>query len=405
MRLRSWAPTARRNTTSTASFDTEQARIDDTVGRIRTGALQQNLLGDDLASAPQRGWFWQLQELPDAPESRYLFPLLAGNDFQEGLKNFRDLAYLGSTLARWDENMVVYNDMIDAREKAYAERIPRTDELMASGSLDRLLARREAVEGRYNDVINTEDVASLGTPRQREQWSASRPSSRSRRFQRVKRRLPPVKAASHQGRAVLGPQAGFPRPVLPAAARTEVARQRAGRGEHALAEGAAGPHDAPTTTGDFASRIAALQARMGELRGRLVGAGEARARCSPISRCMNSTRRSSAWPTMKCRRASRWHPSTTALPKRHAPLRQRHRLRRRPTRQRPMRQPPPHQEPRSERAASGHAAGRRQRLAGAGSGQCAAGQAHAQGPAAAQGRGPQGRALGLQCRQGDAELP
>ena len=83
-----------------------------------------------------------MQELPDAPESRYLFPILAGNDFQEGLKNFRDLAYLGSTLARWDENMVVYNDMIDAREKAYATRIPRIDELLSSGALDRTHAAR-----------------------------------------------------------------------------------------------------------------------------------------------------------------------------------------------------------------------------------------------------------------------
>ena len=31
--------------------------------------------------------------------------------------------------------MVVYNDMIDAREKAYAERIPRVDALLASDAV------------------------------------------------------------------------------------------------------------------------------------------------------------------------------------------------------------------------------------------------------------------------------
>ncbi len=59
------------------------------------GNLTRELVGGDDVTSPQRGWFWQLQELPDAPESRYLYPVLAGNDFQEGLKNFRDLAYPG----------------------------------------------------------------------------------------------------------------------------------------------------------------------------------------------------------------------------------------------------------------------------------------------------------------------
>jgi len=259
------------------SFDTEQGRIDESIDRIRSGTLLKNLLGDDVNSAPQRGWFWQLQELPDAPESRYLFPILAGNDFQEGLKNFRDLAYLGSTLARWDENMVVYNDMIDAREKAYATRIPRTDELLASGSLDRLTSRRQAVEGRYNDAINNDDVAALGTPEQRAQWQ---------RIQAIESGL----AGAPDGEEVAATRdklrliKGVLYWDLKQKFRDRVYQQRRELKALDLALTEANTRwlrvqqarkDAPTTTGDFASRIAALQARMAELRGRLVGAGEA----------------------------------------------------------------------------------------------------------------------------------
>jgi hypothetical protein len=251
------------------------ARIDESVGASATGHCSTRCSAG--SHARQRGWFWQLQELPDAPESRYLYPVLAGNDFQEGLKNFRDLAYLGSTLARWDENMVVYNDMIDAREKAYAERIPRTDELMASGSLDRLLARREAVEGRYNDVINTEDVASLGTPQQREQWE---------RVQAIEAGLATVPEGEEAvaAREKLRLIKGVLYWDLKQAFRDRLYQQRRELKslDSALAEANTrwlrvqqARNDAPTTTGDFASRIAALQARMGELRGRLVGAGEA----------------------------------------------------------------------------------------------------------------------------------
>lgn len=259
------------------SFDTEQGRIDESIDRIRSGTLLKNLLGDDVNSAPQRGWFWQLQALPDAPESRYLFPILAGNDFQEGLKNFRDLAYLGSTLARWDENMVVYNDMIDAREKAYATRIPRTDELLASGSLDRLTSRRQAVEGRYNDAINNDDVAALGSPEQRAQWQriqaiesglAGAPDGEEATAARDKLRL--IKGVLYWD--------------LKQKFRDRVYQQRRELKALDLALTEANTRwlrvqqarkDAPTTTGDFASRIATLQARMAELRGRLVGAGEA----------------------------------------------------------------------------------------------------------------------------------
>jgi hypothetical protein len=183
-----------------SSFGSERDRIDGSIVRIREGGLLRNLLGADDASSPQRGWFWQLQALPDAPESRYLFPVLAGNDFQEGLKNFRDLGYLGSTLARWDENMVVYSDMIDTREKAYAVRVPRVDSLLAGGALDGLTARRKAIEGRFNDIVNLEDVAALGTPEQRAQWAritdieaalAARPDDETDRIRRRRRRCPP----------------------------------------------------------------------------------------------------------------------------------------------------------------------------------------------------------------------
>ena len=81
------------------------------------------MLDDLLGAAPPAqdiGWFWQLKQLPDAPESRYLYTLLADNDFQEGLKNYRDLGFLQGTLSRWDDNLDAYHDMVDTRRQAYA---------------------------------------------------------------------------------------------------------------------------------------------------------------------------------------------------------------------------------------------------------------------------------------------
>ena len=67
------------------------------------------------------------------PSPRYLYAVLAGHDFQEGVKNYRDLVYLNGTLDLWDDSMGAFQDMIETREKAYAERLPRADALLASG--------------------------------------------------------------------------------------------------------------------------------------------------------------------------------------------------------------------------------------------------------------------------------
>ncbi len=70
------------------SFSSESDNLDAAVARIHDGHMLEDLLGTDKDM--RYGWFWQLKTLPDAPQSRYLYALLADNDFQEGLKNYRD---------------------------------------------------------------------------------------------------------------------------------------------------------------------------------------------------------------------------------------------------------------------------------------------------------------------------
>src|SRR5262249_44622940 len=113
----------------------------------------------------------QLRNLPDEPESRYLYALLAGHDFQEGLKNYRDLSYLGTTLTRWAESMQAFSNMIDTREKAYAERLPKTDTLLASGVLEKNQKVRDDLDARLKTIEAEGDVAALGSPEEREQWA------------------------------------------------------------------------------------------------------------------------------------------------------------------------------------------------------------------------------------------
>jgi hypothetical protein len=109
--------------------------------------------------------------VPDAPQSRYLYHLLAGHDFQEGLKNYRDLAFLGGTLAKWQDSIVAFDDMLDTRERAYAERVPQADAVLASGRLDKYGAERANTGGQLDQVEAAQDVPALGTAEERDQWA------------------------------------------------------------------------------------------------------------------------------------------------------------------------------------------------------------------------------------------
>jgi lipopolysaccharide biosynthesis regulator YciM len=251
------------------AFDEESARLDAGIAKLRGGHLLDDLLANE-AETGKYGWYWQLKALPDAVESRYLYSVLASHDFQEGLKNYRDLAALDGTLARWSDNMVAFADMIDTREKAYALRIPRTDALLASGAIDQLEAQRTALESRLNGVEAAGDFAALGSPEERDQW---------RRVQKIEEGLASAGATADPE---LAEKARLLKGVLywrlNETWRARVWQERRSLKEIDVALREARnlwvrvQHDRSSTvadTGGFANRLGTLKTRLEALRGRL----------------------------------------------------------------------------------------------------------------------------------------
>jgi hypothetical protein len=152
------------------SLETESGRIDASVNRIRDGSLLKAVLGAEREDGAH-DWYWQLRHVPDAPESRYLYAVLAGYDFQVGLRSYRDMLYMDDTMARWDDSMDAFRSMIDTREKAYQERLPAADSLLGSGTLDSLRQRRQDVRERLQEITQDGNVAALGSPEEQQQWA------------------------------------------------------------------------------------------------------------------------------------------------------------------------------------------------------------------------------------------
>ena len=253
------------------SYDKENGTLDAAIDRIRQGSLLNDLLSSETQDA-QHGWFWQLKNVPEAPESRYLYTVLAGHDFQEGLKNYRDLAFMGHTLDRWNDSMEAFGDMIDTREHAYAERLPRADQLLASGANDKLQQRRADLEQLLNTIESTQDAASLGSPEERGQWA---------RIQRLEAALAATPAAPEN--AELRDRLRLVKGVLlfrlNDSFKARLWQQRRTMKDLDLAlreaqsrwirvEGAR--KSVPTNNGEFAARVAALKQRIDGLQTRLV---------------------------------------------------------------------------------------------------------------------------------------
>jgi hypothetical protein len=252
------------------SFASESDNLDAAIGRIHDGHMLDDLLGSDKDA--RYGWFWQLKTLPDAPQSRYLYALLADNDFQEGLKNYRDLNFLHRDLEKWDQSMEAFGAMIDTRERAYAERLPRTDALLATDAPTRLRAARAAVDSRLDAIETGNDVAALGTPAEREQWAriatledqvAALPPGLERDEVAAKLRL--IKGVLYWRLDAAFKERSYSqqRELREIDASLEELQNRWVRVQRARAT-------VPTDTGEFADRIAALAARIREVRGRLV---------------------------------------------------------------------------------------------------------------------------------------
>jgi hypothetical protein len=260
--------------TAIASFGAESTRIGEAVARIGSGHLLDDLLGDERKGEP--GMSWQLKKLPDAPQSRYLYDVLANNDFQEGLKNYRDLAWFEGTLDRWGENMDAFGAMIDTRERAYAQRLPQTDALLATDRANVLLGVRTQVDAALTATETAGDVTALGTPKERAQWA------RIRALEEALREAAPgpeTDAARDKLRLIKGALYWKLDESFKArdyAARSELRAVDAALNEaqNRWARVQRARELAPQTTGDFATRIAALNERLAALHAGIQSASE-----------------------------------------------------------------------------------------------------------------------------------
>jgi len=256
------------------AFEDESDRIDRANERIRRGEMIDALLAAD--SGGEMGWYWQLEELPTTTENRYLLHLLASHEFQEALKNYRDLRFLQRNLLDWKDSVGVFSHMLETRRLAYASRLPRVEQALADADLDAIDQRRREFESRLNRIVQERDTLALATPREHGLWQEVQALSANPALEAD---LPAARDAAARLRLMRGVLAW----ELDKNFKARVWRQRKNLRdlERALAEGRRSRQnveqarvEGPETLDGFQSRIDALTPRLDTLLARLADLAE-----------------------------------------------------------------------------------------------------------------------------------
>lgn len=151
------------------AFHEETARLEVSIATIRQGTMIDAVLKQDTTD--QLGWYWRLTRLPDSPETRYLYELMATHRFQEGLKNYRDLLLMRRNLDRWSDSLAAFEDILTTRELAYQHRLPVIEASLDHVDLEQLGAQRLDLASRLQAVERAEDIVALGTAKEQRLWA------------------------------------------------------------------------------------------------------------------------------------------------------------------------------------------------------------------------------------------
>jgi hypothetical protein len=147
-------------------FDAEQDALEESITAIHSGKLVAGL--DAKNPGTEMGWFWNLRELPEMPHGGHLTQVLAQHEFQESFKNYRDLVFLGSSLAQWRDSLGAFRDMLGERRKAYEQRLPvtRSGEKGSSADLAAAQSKRASLAAELDRVETGVDVIAFSDDRQ-----------------------------------------------------------------------------------------------------------------------------------------------------------------------------------------------------------------------------------------------
>jgi len=147
-------------------FD-EKGKLDGSIAAIRNGELLEILQRQDLRSGS--GWLQELTLDSQSPALRYQVTLMAAHEFQEAVKNYRDLLVLSNNLHTWATDIDAYDDMLSTRQHRFRGNRPAAERALRSDDHERLERQHRRLSTRLARVKATNDPVGLAAAAEAEQ--------------------------------------------------------------------------------------------------------------------------------------------------------------------------------------------------------------------------------------------
>ena len=146
----------------------ERQKLDQSISAIRQGGMLDLLQQHDLGAG--NGWMQQLHLDSDAPALRYQLTLMSSHDFQEAVKNYRDLLVLKENLSGWKNDIATYDDMLAGRQTRFETYRPAAQQALQDTRLQQLQQRHATLAENLVRIEATGDAAGLANPEEVQQW-------------------------------------------------------------------------------------------------------------------------------------------------------------------------------------------------------------------------------------------
>jgi hypothetical protein len=152
---------------SIEALNDEKINLDKSIVAIRDGQLLRYLQEYDAGTGD--GWLQKLNLKADSPALRYQLSLMASHDFQEAVKNYRDLAFLEKNLVRWNTSITAYDDMLVSRQSRYASQLPAANHVLQNNPLPALQQQQVRLQERLRQAEARGDIKALANSNENSQ--------------------------------------------------------------------------------------------------------------------------------------------------------------------------------------------------------------------------------------------
>ena len=150
----------------------ERHSLDRSIEDIRNGGLLAAL--ESGATGSDTDWLKDIAGIDASPALRYQVQLMASYDFQEAVKNYRDLLILQDNLEQWANNMASYENMLATRKLRYEKHRPAAHRALDSEALTSIRLQHKNLLQTLTVVESDNNPLALASSTEHKHWNSLR---------------------------------------------------------------------------------------------------------------------------------------------------------------------------------------------------------------------------------------